>query len=168
LTTYQMLSGGIAEAPVAGFWTLHFGVAAAQANGGDWVMQPSMPGFESQIWAIDPGGTGSILASARQLDPPLGSFPLPTNPLPSIWSAVWIPPNYTPRTAVFSSASGTSGGGLFVHIGTNAHGHPAFGFAEVASSHFSALQVPIAPAPASCLPFLALVCLASRPTRRNY
>ncbi len=167
LTVYQMTSGGLAVAPVAGLSSLMFSTMATLAGGGAWSLQPSIPGFEAVIGLVEPETSSILWAGAYQPHPLPGSFPLATNPLPSIWAAVWSPSDYTTRTATFDFRGWSSSGGLFVHTGTNANGHPTFGFAEVASTAFGTLQIPIAPAPASCLPLFALGFAATHRARRR-
>jgi len=168
LTVYQMTSGGLAVAPVAGLSSLLFSVIAAMAGGGTWFLQPTVPGFEPSLSLVEPETSSIFLAGAYQPHPLPGSLPIATNPLPSIWAAAWSPSDYATRTAAFDFRGWSGSGGLFVRTGTNTNGDPTFGFAEVSQTHFGVVQVPIAPSPASFLPFLALACGAIHRPRQNH
>lgn len=147
--TYQLPGGGTSTAPVAGLWSAVFALIATGANGGTWDFPTAIPGFFAELDVIDPTTGSIILTGIYQPEPPLGSSPLPTNPLPDAWNAVWTPPNFDPRLVTFQPQPGSSVGGLFVRVGQDPQGNPLFSGATIFSSTFSQVQIPVVPAPAA-------------------
>ncbi len=90
----------------------------------------------------------NILQDVWQPNPALGSSPISTNPIPSLWSAVLAPAMYMPSFATFRlSVRIDDYPTLFVRTGTDPQGNPLFGTVEPLSDWGADLTIPIAPAP---------------------
>ncbi|MBX3377031.1 MAG: hypothetical protein KF678_08515 [Phycisphaeraceae bacterium] len=164
LVRYWVSGVGWLESPVAGFSDTYFSAIATGAGGGTWTLAPSPPEFPSGLFITLPE-TGSVLvAGAWQPFPAPGQMPNAMNPLPNLWAATWTPPHYTARTAEFRFQSASPAGYLFAEFPSAPGG---FHGVEVRQMEFGVVNIPIAPAPASCLPFLALGFTALRRTRRR-
>jgi hypothetical protein len=163
--TRHFLTGvGWIESPVAGFHNTVFDVFATGADGGSWGLAPSQAGFPPTLGFVVPQSGSLLSAGAYQPVPSLGNAPLPTNPLPNLWCAVWTPPSHSPRITEFRFQSAAPAGMLFVELASAPSG---FHGVEVPQMTFGTVHIPIAPAPASCIPFLALGFSTLRRTRRR-
>lgn len=142
--TYQFPSPGLA--PVAGFLSAPLDLRATAAQGGTWAHFATLPGFNGGLGIPAPDGSLG-LASLSQPYPPSGSFPLPTNPLPGAWRAVWTPLTYEARLVTFQLQRPFDGDPfLFVHTGEDPPGNPTFGYARATASYGN-VQIPVVPVP---------------------
>lgn len=142
--TYQFPPpGGVA--PVAGFSRALFALVASGANGGAWSNLQTEQGFTGSLGIVMEDGS-LVFANVRQPAPVGGAFPLPTNPLPSVWRAVWTPADYGARTVSFlQQPPGKGPADLFVHTGQGPNG-PLFGFAD-AGVTYGQIHIPVVPGP---------------------
>ena len=153
--------GGVA--PVAGFSLALFNVNATGANGGSWTNLTTSPGFTGTLGTLLSEGS-LLFARVGQPEPTGGQFPLPTNPLPRVWQAVWTPPDYDPRAVSFElGATGIGATNLFAHIGQGPGGNPLFGQAP-STSTVSQVHIPVVPGPGCAI--LVLLAIACRRPQR--
>jgi len=166
---YQFPSpGGVA--PVAGLSASTFNLVATNALGGDWSNFTLRHGFGGGLPLFTDPVTGSLGFSVfGQAYPPLGSWPVATNPLIDVWEAVWTPPSYTQRQARFAMERPVSWPPthprLFVYIGNDPGGNPMFGIAD-AIGGYDSVEIPIVPAPSAAMLLTVLAAGAAYKRRR--
>jgi hypothetical protein len=126
----------------------------------DLVSGPGAQGTWSNLsrrggWTTGLGGTitleGVINASAGQFPLP-GQVANPANPVQNLWSVVWTPADYTPRTAYFTpriasaAQPGQTGGSLYINFNYQIE-EPSY-ISKAVPTAFGSLQIPVVPAPA--------------------
>jgi hypothetical protein len=152
----------------AGFIDIN-GAGAAQ---GQWDLDPSQGYGVNQDWNGPGGGTGNgtpASGGARVTSIIFGQFaPTPssiitTNPILVMWSGVWTPTSYAPRTVSFAvapaEASGTVVGAVTFRLSAS-----MVASTSVVDSNllFGRVVIPVVPAPSS----LVVIGLAHRCARR--
>ncbi len=157
----QPAPGGVA--PNAGFWGVGFSTLATSALGGSWSSGTTSSGFNGSFLLPQPDGS-LVICGVRQT-PAIGSYPIASNPLPSLWQAVWTPSTYQPRQAGFHLEPITdSDPAVFVYLGLDPGGNPLFGHAFGGTTYVP-VQIPIVPAPSTGAALLWFLAAAS--TRRS-
>jgi hypothetical protein len=144
----------LAQGSVAGFQSLRCDLIGFGDAGGAWSHFERPP-----LWALghagfpDPGGEAVREIGVGQFPWPPGTLVDPQNPIPMIWSAVWVPDSYLPREVVFNSTITSppptvSSSALFVLTGAV----PEPQYSVVAAyTVFGTVHIPIIPAPGSVI-----------------
>lgn len=150
---------------VAGF--AFTGFLLGSSGVGSWSDQGVAPGFQTH--PLSPVGFNVILQSVWQPQPPLGSIPVPTNPIPWLWSVVWAPAQYSTQSSVFDlHEMDDQYPQLFMKYGTDPQGNPLFAWTDCNFDFGPGVSIPIAPAPPIATPlFLALLATHRRPRRSS-
>ena len=141
-TVVQLASG---PATVAGFARTGFGLGVSTF--GSWSDLQVAPGFVGE--PLLPASPDGMVKSVWQPHPPLGTFPVATNPIPSLWSVAWVPLLFSPPRSVTCGLSTLFDDypNLFVRTGVDPQGNPLFGTVEPLYDWGANLNIPIAPAP---------------------
>jgi hypothetical protein len=109
-------------------------------------------------WVFGPGGfptpDGAAVESIS-----VGQFPLPgttanpQNPVEAIWSGVWTPDVYVPRTTIFASMMTSpppfvSVSSLYLQIGTDPGGYPIYTTTgSITQTVFGSVNISVVPSP---------------------
>jgi hypothetical protein len=106
-------------------------------------------------------------------DPPLGSLPNPTNPLASVWIAVWTPSVYDSRQVSFQPQNLISippyHPSVWVLRGSDPNGNPLMGLASASGTYGSAVSIPVIPeVPAGGAIALTGIAIVVRRSRRRF
>ncbi|MBL9030393.1 MAG: hypothetical protein JNM80_01625 [Phycisphaerae bacterium] len=126
----------------------------------DLLSQPASPGTWNSIgrpaaWTLGDAGSPNINGSEWQ-DAGAGQFVLPgqtansTNPVSNIWSGVWSPASYAPRSVTWQSAAGQGSDDhttILVQHGVGPTGSPLYVSRAIIPGQFGSVIVPIVPAP---------------------
>lgn len=135
---------------VAGLSEVFFNLLGDTSAQGTWSFHQRAPGFSIGMQGTElPGGTGRENASAAQFVLP-GQTANALNPIPALWSMVWTPASYSPRSVTWQSAPGSSAptthSSLLIQYGTTAQGEPQY-VGKFVAGQFGSVAVPIVPAP---------------------
>jgi len=124
---------------------------------GEWNLDPVLNLGVNLEWDLTggagagtPGAGGALLRTLQFGQFPQFAFQInTTNPIETIWSGVWTPESYQPRTVEFLSAPSPLVGEAhsFVLVRTSS----IFYIAARCGANFGAVQIPIVPAPAGTL-----------------
>jgi hypothetical protein len=177
----SILVGSSGTGTLGGFWNGNLNIlgdAGAASAAGSWVLaaNPSPPSNPNRIGIVPPfavgGGNGTANANgsgATDIQPAQFGGDTSTlnsaNPTPTMWRGVWIPNDYTARTAHFDLSNGSLGLGSSVWLFDS---NPNFTLpvaARALSSYGNGVNVPIIPAPSS-LALLGLGGLVAARRRR--
>ncbi len=146
---------------VAGFAGTGFGLGASIV--GAWSDLQIPAGFLAEPLTELPFG------SVWQPHPPPGISPIATNPIPTLWSAVWMPPTYQPRTAAFGlNTLWDNTPRLFMRNGTDPQGNPTYSESDCEWDWGSNIGVPIVPAPPTAAMLGLAVAVAARRRRPTH
>jgi hypothetical protein len=145
-TAFQATGG---PATISGFGSVMTDLLGSNMAQGTWSSIQARPG-----WLLGPPGwpspDGSAVSyiTAGQFAGAGTPAPDPLNPIPALWSAVWMPAVYSARTTIFASAAPvpppTSGfiSTLFYQIDGTSH------YLQInAHTIHGSVQIPIVPAP---------------------
>ncbi len=156
---------GTGPGSVAGFAYTGFGLYSGSA--GSWSDIGVPTGFVASP-LFNPN-TQNLLQQVWQPEPPLGGSPIPTNPIPSLWTVVWNPPNFQQRVVPFGLVVVFDQfPELFVRTGTDPQGNSLFRTVDSEPHMGSEIGIPIAPAPPVSAAAIFTLAFAARRRRPRH
>ncbi|MBL9032930.1 MAG: hypothetical protein JNM80_14635 [Phycisphaerae bacterium] len=149
---------------VAGLGGVLFDILGSANSQGTWSFNVRAPAFSlGQAGDELAGGTGRTNAGAQQFLLP-GQTANSSNPVSAIWSMVWTPASFSPRTVTWQGAAASSSPSA--HTGLLIQFDPVPSYVGVyIPAQFGSVSVPIVPAPG--VGAVALVGAAALMRRRR-
>lgn len=153
---------------VVGLSEVFFNLIGDATAQGTWSFHQRAPGFGIGMPGDElPGGRGRENASAAQIVIN-GMSVISSNPVQSIWSMVWTPASYSPRSVSWLSAAGSAApnthSSLVIQYGVGSAGEPLY-LGKFVPGQFGSVSIPIVPATGLGLILLAAAGATARRRR---